>query len=868
MVEACHLALESQLVYSLTLMTLSPSALPIEQALPQISRALVDHGVLVLTAEPGAGKTTRVPLFISELAEISGEVVVTEPRRLAARLAASYVATLSGSALGKRVGYTVRFEDASSADTRVRYVTEGILLRRLVSQPTLPNVGCVVLDEFHERHLPGDELLTLLTTLRARRPDLRLLVMSATLDAGPLRAFLGGCPHVHVPGKSYPLTIQYDLDVDDRPLEKRVSSAVRQALRTHPTGDILVFLPGTSEIFAAEDALQAASLGVNVCPLYGDLSLEAQRAAVTASATRRVVLATNVAESSVTVDGVRIVVDCGLAKLATVSPWSGRSVLRSEWISKNSAVQRAGRAARQGPGAVYRLYTEGRYKSLADHDSPEIQRTDLAPLVLDLGALGIADPLSLRWLSPPPPPAVTAATELLTRLGAIEGGRLTAVGQYLGDSPLPPRLARVLLEGKRLGIEEHARLAVALLSERDIRQRDYKTNDLPTEASDLVERIDRMRESDMGRQRPAAGVDRNRVSAVRRVFEQLRSRRRSPEENNAELSLNEQDRRLARALLAGFGDRVAKRKSEQGLDLVLRDGSSARLSEQSVVRVAPFLIALDVDEQQRGRTTVPVVRLASAVDAEWLLDAFSQQIEASEELVFDLQRRRVESSSRLTLGSLTLDESRLPAQPSLAAGELLFNYAWTQRAQLFGKDSKVDNLRHRLQLLSHHEPALQLPTDVAWEDEALLRQACEALTSFRELEELDFSTSIVERLTPPQLQALHTLCPERIQLKTGLSLEVHYERDKPPWIQARIQDFFGQDQTPRVVRGRVPLTVHLLAPNRRPVQVTNDLESFWSRHYAPVRKELRQRYPRHHWPEDGRIAEAPPPGKLRPPTQK
>lgn len=845
-----------------------PTELPVQQALPQLARALAGHGCLVLTAEPGAGKTTRVPLFLADTLNLPGEVIVTEPRRLAARLAASYVATIAGSALGKRVGYSVRFEEVASAETKLRYVTEGILLRRLVAEPQLPKVSCVVLDEFHERHLATDELLTLLLELRKRRPDLLLAVMSATLDPGPLQTFLGDCPHVHVPGKSFPLAVHHELEGDERPLEKRVSSAVRQALRNHEEGDILVFLPGTSEIFVAQDALAAADFGVTVCPLYGELPLDAQRLAVTAGPTRRVVLATNVAESSVTVDGVRIVIDCGLSKVASVSPWSGRSVLRAEPISKNSAIQRAGRAARQGPGTVYRLYTESHFKSLSDHDSPEIQRTDLAPLVLDLAALGVPEPLSLAWLSPPPAPALSAATELLRQLGAVSKGALTPVGQYIADSPLPPRCARVLLEGKRLGIEEHARLAVALLSERDVRARDQRTNDLPTEPSDLVERIDRTLECEFGRQRPAFGVDRSRLAAVRKVFDQLRPRRSKPEDNDEYLSADERDERLGKALLTGFGDRVAKRKSERGSELVLRDGSSARLSDQSVVRVAPFVLALEVDEQQRGRTTTPVVRLASAVEPEWLLEAFSEELDAVEELVFDPQKQRVESSSRLTLGSVTLEESRLPAKPSAEAAALLFGYARGQRAQLFGKDSNVDNLRHRLRLLAQYEPTLGLAPSADWDDEALLQRACEERTSFAELEQLDFSTWITEQLTPAQYQALHKLCPERVQLLTGHSLEVHYEQDKPPWIQSRIQDFFGQDKTPRVLRDKVPLTIHLLAPNKRPVQVTNDLESFWTRHYATVRKELRQRYPKHHWPEDGRVAEAPPPGKLRPPSPK
>lgn len=840
------------------------TGLPVVAALPQITSALLTHGVLVLTAEPGAGKTTRVPLHLCRALGGDKTVIVTEPRRLAAKLAAQYVAGLDGSKLGERVGYSVRFEDVTGPQTRLQFVTEGVLLRQLTNDPWLTSVSAVVLDEFHERHLATDELLALLHDLRRRRPDLLLVVMSATLDARALTEFFGNdCPHVHVAGKSYPLHISHEPEVDERPLDKRVVSAVRRALKEHEAGDILVFLPGSSEIFQAMDALKYAALGPAVFPLYGELSLDEQRAAVTQGASRRIVLSTNVAESSVTVAGVRIVIDSGLVKLNTTSAWTGRAQLVTDYVSKNSAIQRAGRAARQGPGWVYRLYTEAQFKTFIDHDSPEIERTDLAPLLLDLAAIGTT-PERLCWLSAPPKPLLSAAQALLRALGAVnKDDTLSPVGKRLASLPLPPRLARVLLEANMLGIEEHGRLAVALLSERDVRMRDNRPSDLPTENSDVIERIDRVYEADFGRERPAPGVDRTRLQAVKRVFEKLRNDRAQPARNDRSLSLAERDERLGKALLSGFGDRVARRKSERGNELTLRDGSAARLSDQSVVRTAPFLIAIDVEDQTRGKTTMPLVRIASAVKPEWLLEQFSSEIDSVEELVFDPTKRRVESCSRLVLDSITLDESRLPAKPSKKASELLLGYARTQKASLFGKNSGIDNLRNRMRLLAQHEPGLGLPPVEQYDDDALLELACEGLVSFQELEALDFGELLLGTINPKQQHSLRALCPENIQLRPGVNLEVHYEADKPPWIAARIQDFFGQQSTPRILNQRVPLTLHLLAPNKRPVQVTNDLDGFWARHYETIRKELRQRYPKHLWPEDGRAAQPPPPGKVR-----
>lgn len=805
-----------------------------------------------------------MPLALAHEHGATGQVVVTEPRRLAARLAATYVARHVGSQVGGFVGYSVRFEDRSSADTKVRYVTEGVLLRQLVRDPLLSGVSVVVLDELHERHVSTDTLLALLWRLRARRRDLHLVVMSASLDPKPVQQFLGECPHIHAPGKSFPLHINHADADDERPLSSKVQSAIRTALKAHHEGDVLVFLPGAAEIRQQQDLMQRAGHDVEVCPLHGDLPLDQQTKAITATSRRRVVLATNVAESSVTVDGVRIVVDSGVVKLARISPWSGRSMLRLEPISKNSALQRAGRAARQGPGHVYRVYSERAFNALAEHDAPEVERADLSGLLLDLTAMGVADPTHLAWLSVPPQPAVSAARRLLEALGAVtSAGDLTSIGRRMLSCPLPARLARVWVAALDLAISDDGALAVALLAERDIRRLDPNSADLPTEASDVTERMDRVLESAFGRQRTEPGVERSRVSAIKRVYEQLRRLAGRDRPRDFDASPEEREARLGRALLLGFGDRVARRKQEGSDELILKDGSFARLARTSVVRTAPLLLALDIDERQQQRG-VPLVRLACAVEADWLLDAFPDQIGEEQELIFDPHKERVESLSRLTYGSVCLDESRLVAAPSDAASELLYAYALGKKHQWLGKQSGLESLRNRLLLLSSHFPELALPPAEAMADEALLRIACRGCVTFKELLECDWPYLILGELQAHQIRALNEYTPEHIQLRSDLSLPVHYERAKPPWIEARIQDFFGQSVTPTVVRGRVPLTLHLLAPNRRAVQVTNDLDGFWTRHYAEVRKELRRRYPKHHWPEDGRHAQPPAAGRLRP----
>ena len=874
-------------------------ALPIDPVLPQLVERLRDSQFVVLQAEPGAGKTTRVPLELQRRLAAGTQVWVTQPRRVAARLAAHYVAESLREPVGQTVGYSIRHEQRIGRETRVIYATEGMALRRLLGAPRLDGVGIVVLDEFHERHLVTDQLLALLTRLCQQRRDLRLVVMSATLEAQRVADHLGGAPLVHCPGRSFPLCVEYQ--VHDRPMESRMASAVREALTRHEAGDVLCFLPGVREIRRTEQLLAARPLSAEVMPLHGSqpIAQQARAIAPVRPGLRKVVLATNVAESSVTVDGVRIVIDSGLARIARHTSWNGLARLDVAPISQASAIQRAGRAARQGPGTVVRLYSELDFRGRPEQETPEIQRLDLAALVLELHGLGITQPDELQWLDAPPASSVEAALELLRRLSALdECSQLTSVGGELLELGLAPRLGRLVLAARAAGIGPLGVTAAALLSEGDPLHRQASDLDLPSGESDLEERIERLAEArnadwareklralqlDPARTRQITLTERQLTRAERRTgahhyerqhpgtaredastvtanaHPQSPARRRSVTPRAQSLTESEISERLRRCLLRAFPDFVARRTAPNSERFILYNGTTARLSRNSVVRQAPLIVALDVQQRREpGRPTTNVIGWASAIEADWLLEEFPFAIEATETLGYDEARGRVESIARWSYGSVTLDEGRIPAPASSAAAELLFKAATTRKTALFGKESSTETLRCRIEVLREHARIDGLPPASTFSDDNLLRTACESSTSMKELQGVDFTALILSQLTPPQRAALHRETPTEISLAHGRRLRVHYEPGKPPWVATRLQDFFGSRQGPTIASGRLPLVLHLLAPNQRAVQVTADLQGFWQRHYPEVRKELRRRYVKHAWPEDPISAEPPP----------
>ncbi|HZZ85959.1 MAG TPA: ATP-dependent helicase HrpB [Anaeromyxobacteraceae bacterium] len=854
--------------------------LPIDPLLPEVADALRRGPALVIEAPPGAGKTTRVPRALLEagLAE-RGEVVVLEPRRLAARMAARRVAQELGERAGETVGYQVRFEEVAGPRTRIRYVTEGLLTRRLLSDPTLPGVAAVLLDEFHERHLHGDLALALLRRLqRTSRPDLKLVAMSATLDAAPVARFLDA-PSLRSEGRLFPVEVEYLSPAEparpDVRLEQLVSGAVRKAVGAAPEGDVLVFLPGAAEIRRAREALAAfaESAGLDLVPLHGDLPPEEQDRAVRPGPRRKVILSTNVAETSVTIPGVTVVVDSGLARVASHSPWSGLPTLEVRKVSRASAAQRAGRAGRTGPGRAVRLYTRHDHDGRPEFDLPEIAREDLAETLLAVASLGLGEGAlspgaggvdGFEWFEPPPAAALAAGGELLRLLGALDGaGRISDLGRRMLRFPLHPRLARLVLEAEARGAGLEGALLAAILGERDLRERATFGGgklDTPTGPSDLLELAHLFHEADRGGLSPERcrrlGLSPGAASAVSRSWRQLGRlvRTRGSDEGA-----------LFAATLAAYPDRVGRRRAPGSDEVVLTGGGSARLDEASVVREAPLVVAVDAGERKArpGARGGVVVRLASAASEELLLDLFADALRYDEEVVWNAQGERVEARERLLYRDLVLEEKRLARPDPAKAATVLERAAREQGPRAFAAEGALDRLLARLAFAARHAPESGLEAPGEETLRTALSALCAGRTSFAELREAGLEEAVLAGLAGRARALLQELAPERVRLSSGRSLEVHYEgAEKPPWVESRLQDFFGLARGPALAGGRVPLTLHLLAPNQRAVQVTSDLAGFWERHYPALRRELGRRYPRHAWPEDPLTASPPAP---RPP---
>ncbi|RKH25547.1 ATP-dependent helicase HrpB [Corallococcus sp. CA041A] len=850
-------------------------ALPIDPLLPDIVSTLRSSRSLVLEAPPGAGKTTRVPRALLEAGLGAGkEIVVLQPRRLPTRLAAQRVSEEIGERVGETVGYQVRFEDVRGPKTRMSFVTEGVLGRRLLTDSTLRDVGIVVLDEFHERHLSADISLALLRRLQeTARPDLKLVVMSATLEAEPVRAYLGGAPSLRSEGRRFDVSVEYLAAPDERHLDQQVLSALKRLFTQGVDGDVLVFLPGAGEIRRARDTCAefAERHDADVLPLHGDLSPAEQDRAVRRSSRRKIILSTNVAETSVTIDGVAVVIDSGLARVASHSPWSGLPQLKLGKVSRASAVQRAGRAGRTRAGHCVRLYTQHDFDGRPDQEAPEIRRTDLAETVLSLRASGVKDLTAFPFFEPPPAPALEAAETLLRRLGAVNAkGQVTDVGQRLLRFPVHPRQARVIVEGERRGVGGDAAVLAALMGERDIR-REARANlggggrasALVSGPSDLLELLERFREA--GRSGFASGrmqslsLDAGAVQSVERVQKQLR--RTVREQGSRPGRPEDVEQALMLSVLAGYPDRVARRRRPRSPELLMFGGGTTSLSEFSVVQDAELMVAVDAEERP-GRGAV--VRLASTVEAEWLLDLYPDALEEVDTLQWNADSRRVERLTRLAYGNLMLEETRTPAPPSEEAARVLAEAALAAGPERFAEPEALEQWRTRVELLGKAFPETGFPTVDAGFMRDALASLCVGARSFSDLEGVSLLDALYARLTSEQQRLLANHAPERVTLPGGRGVKVHYEPNKPPWVESRLQDFFGMAQGPSVGAGRVPLVLHLLAPNMRAVQVTTDLAGFWERHYPAIRKELCRKYPRHSWPEDPRHAEPPAP---RPPRR-
>lgn len=841
--------------------------LPIDSLMPEIVAALRRQSTLLISAPAGSGKTTRFPraLFDAGFAD-SSEILILEPRRLAARLAAARVAQELGENLGETVGYSIRFESVGGPRTRLRFLTEGVFSRRIIQDPSLFGVSTVILDEFHERHLAMDLALGFVRQLQRRRPDLKLAIMSATLEAESLAAFLDHAPLVSGGTRPFEVTIDYEEPKsDDRKLEEKVAAVISRVLRQDPCGDVLVFLPGAAEIRRSMDALQplAARARLLVIPLHGDLTAAEQIRAVEPAETRKIILATNVAETSITIPGIGVVIDSGLARVSSYSAWSGLPRLTMAKVSKASAEQRAGRAGRTQTGRVFRLYSRYDFESRPEREQPEVRRADLAEAVLTLHGAGIEDVRAFAWLEKPPQQAIDAAENLLARLSALDSsGRLTETGRLMLQFPVHPRLARLITEGERREVAEDAALLAALLSERDIRldiraevHGTRRSRTAPAAGtSDLLEMVDRFRQAEAAqfdrRRVLSLGLDPGAVDSAERARRKLMSLLPRPIRKTQSTEVEEKSLRLA--TLASFPDRVAKRSGAGSRTLVLASGGAAQLSENTVVHAATLMVAVDAEERAGGRgsadTQAVLVRVASAIEPEWLLELFPDALREDSTLSWNEAAARVDAVRRVSYGQVVLDEDVRPAPISEATSGLLATRVLGRGASVFADAEKVPELKARLQLVSRYFPGEEFPRVEDEEMRQAARQLCDGKRSVAELSRLSLTGAILNYLTMRQRELLFREAPERITLRSGRGVRVHYNPAKPPWIESRLQDFFGMEHTPTICSGKVPLTIHLLAPNGRAVQVTQDLKGFWQRHYPAVKRELKRRYPKHAWP--------------------
>jgi ATP-dependent helicase HrpB len=827
--------------------------LPIDPILPRLIAALRQSPAVVLQAPPGAGKTTRVPpALLDAVLAGSGRIVVLEPRRIAARAAARRMSAERGTTPGELFGWHVRFERQASRNTRVLAVTPGILLRQLQDDPFLDGTSVVIFDEFHERGLETDLALGMARLVQGNvRPDLKLVVMSATLEAADVAAYLGGCPVVTSKGRTFPVDVRYEPKRDDDRWPKATARAVARVIDETP-GDVLAFLPGVGEIRAAADDL-AEMIGDDalVLPLHGELPAEEQDRALMPQGRRKVVLATNVAETSVTVEGVTAVVDSGLARQLIYDPSVGLDRLELVNISRASADQRAGRAGRTQPGVCIRLWSEVSHRSRPAQTDPEIKRVDLAGAALQLLAMG-EHVETFPWLDPPNEHTVRQALELLEQLGVIGDGHLTELGRSLARLPVHPRLARLLLEGARLGEVRRVALAAALLSERDPFPRGPARHTTP---SDLLDRVEALE----GEGSPLEPANRNAARFVLRARDQLvrlmEGGGRSPNLPGPHRFGDlcppmTSEEALGRSLLAAFPDRLCRRREPGSPRGIMVGGRGVKLAPSSGVTQAELFVAVDVDAGQAET----LVRQASAVERTWLPP---ERLRESIDVEFDDTAGRVVGWKRVRFDDLVIEEKAANVPGEEQVTRVLIDGALRNLEKVLpAPDSPAGQFRTRVRCLRTWMPELGLP---AYDDADLrevlawLAPGCRSLDDVRRR---DWEEALRGKLTHAQRQAVEREAPERIEAPSGSRISVAYEEGRPPVLAVRIQEVFGLADTPRVAGGRVKVLLHLLAPNYRPQQVTDDLASFWANTYPVIRKELRARYPKHAWPDDPLTAEA------------
>lgn len=822
--------------------------LPIDSLLPAIRTTLAEHVSLVIEAPPGAGKTTRVPPALLDTAWLQGrKLVMLEPRRLAARAAAHFMAVKLGEHIGETVGYRVRMDTRVGPRTRIEVVTEGVLTRLLQSDPALGDYGLVIFDEFHERSLHTDLALALILEARhALRPDLRIVAMSATLDSAPVAELLGGAPRLVSEGRSFPVDTRYQPLVPRAPVEAQVANAVRRVL-AEESGSLLVFLPGGGEIRRVVKMLdENLPSGTDVVPLHGDLPQEQQDAAIlpAASGRRKIVLATSIAETSLTIEGVRVVVDAGYARVPRFEPVSGLTRLATVRVSRASADQRRGRAGRLEPGVCYRLWSEG--ERLEAQTAPEILQADLAPLALELAQWGVTDAARLTWLDPPPSAALAQARELLQELEALDAdGRITAHGRSLVELPLHPRLAHMVAGGERRGSGWLACLLAAVLSERDIVAGGIKH-------AGVVERVRLLSAQ------PAAdaGVDRRNLKRVQAVARDIA--RQAGIAPQADVAADQAGPLLALA----YPDRIAKRRAGSQPRYLLANGRGAYLSDDDPLRSAEWLAVAALDGNPRAAR----IFLAARTDEREMRELFAAQIVARDRIDWDEDQGAVRAARELCLGAIILEQRPLAEPDAQKVAALMLAAIRRRGLDCLPWSAELRNWQARVLLLRRVQGDSW--PDVS--DAALLRSLEQWLapylagsTRLMQLAGVPLKQALEALLDFHQRRALNELAPTQVTVPTGRRVPLDYTLGDTPVLAVRVQEMFGLAQTPAIAAGRMPLVLHLLSPAGRPLQVTRDLAGFWKSSYRDVKKDMQGRYPKHPWPDDPLHAEPTRRGKRR-----
>ncbi|MGH8371465.1 MAG: ATP-dependent helicase HrpB [Gammaproteobacteria bacterium] len=812
--------------------------LPIDSLLPEIRTALAERGCAVVEAPPGAGKTTRVPLALLDAPWLAGrKLVMLEPRRLAARTAAQHMAQLLGEQPGETVGYRIRMDSRIGPRTRIEIVTEGVLTRLLQTDPALSGYGGVLFDEFHERSLNADLALALCIEARqALRPDLRLLVMSATLAGDAIAGLLDSAPRLRSDGRSFPVTTRYLTPVSAEHMAAAVAQAVRNILQQE-TGSVLVFLPGAGEIRRLASLL-AGQLpdDVELMPLYGDLSQSEQDAAIRkpVAGRRKLVLATAIAETSLTIEGVRVVVDSGWSRVPRFDPVSGMTRLVTIRVSRASADQRRGRAGRLEAGMCYRLWSEG--ERLEAHGTPEILQADLASLALELAQWGVQDAAALNWLDPPPEAALSQARDLLRRLEALDDeSRITSHGRQLTELPLHPRLAHMVLRGKQRDDGWLACLIAALVSERDILSG-------PGLSADISLRL-RALASDA--RHPG---DNSRVRRVRAIAEDI------ARQAGVRPARIESFRHAGRLLALAYPDRVAQRRPGSQPRYLLSNGRGAILTAADALGTATWLAVAELDGDAREAR----VFLAAELTETDLRQIFSAQLETRELLAWDESRQAVDAALETRFGALVLERHALAAPDPARVSRLLLEAIRRNGLDCLPWTPVLRNWQARLAFLRREQgetwPAVD-DASLTAQLETWLLAYMHGKARFSHLADIPLQQALNGMLNYRQQQALDKLAPTHVTVPTGSRIGVDYVSGEVPVLAVRLQELFGLAETPSVLDGRVPLLLHLLSPARRPVQMTRDLAGFWRSSYQDVRKDMRGRYPKHHWPEDPLQAE-------------